>query len=169
MIESEPVTVRTAGPGDLPAVEAFGAAHIPDVYTPLIGADAAAAQLATWWTEAYLAPVIGAHLLLVAERDGRLVGVAQHGRLGHDHVVFKLYVAPSERGTGLGPRLLAAVEAALPPDADRLVVEHLAANRRAAAFYARERFAVDRVEPHESGDERRATVWRSRERGRARS
>jgi ribosomal protein S18 acetylase RimI-like enzyme len=164
MTEHEKTRVRTATPADLAAVRAFGEAHIPDVYTPLIGAEAAARQVTAWWSDAYLAPALAAGLVLVAERDGEVVGVAQRGRLGDDHVVFKLYVAPELRGYGLGPRLLDAVDAALPASAPRLVVEHLAANERAAAFYEREGFALDRVEPHDSGDPRRATVWRSRER-----
>lgn len=160
----DPVTVRVARPPDLPAVRAFGETHIPDVYAPLLGPEAAARQVSTWWTDDYLAPGIAAGLVLVAERDGQILAVAQHGRLGDDHVVFKLYVAPAERGTGLGPRLVAAIDDTLPPTAERLVVEHLAANERAAAFYEREGFVVDRVEPHDSGDPRRATVWRARPR-----
>lgn len=155
-------TVRHATPHDLGAVRSFGEAHIPPHYAPLIGEAAAAAQVERWWNDAYLAPAIEAGLLLVAEADGRVVGVAQRGRLGDDHVVFKLYVDPAARGRGVGPALLAAVERDLPANATRLVIEHLAANERAAAFYAREGFAVDRVEPHPSEDPGRATVWRFR-------
>ena len=41
-------------------------------------------------------------------------------------------------------------------------LEHFAANERAGAFYEREGFVVDRIEPHPSGDPARATVWRVR-------
>jgi ribosomal protein S18 acetylase RimI-like enzyme len=64
----------------------------------------------------------------------------------------------------LGRRLIDALVAQLPLDAERICVEHFAANERAAAFYEREGFTVDRVEP--SGDPRRAVVWRSRRLGR---
>ncbi len=158
------IVVRLARADDLPDVRAFGAAHIPDVYGPLLGREAALRQVEHWWTDAYLSPAIEAGLLVVAESGRGLEGVAQLGNLGDDHIVFKLYVAPTSRGTGLGPRLLARVDELLPATATRLVVEHVAANERAAAFYEREGFAIERVEPHPSGDARQATVWRARAR-----
>ena len=59
-------------------------------------------------------------------------------------------------------RLIDALVAQLPPDADQVDVEHFAANERAGAFYEREGFAIERIEPSASGDPRRAVVWRSR-------
>src|SRR3954453_8190635 len=69
------------------------------------------------------------------------------------------------RGTaagGLGPRLIDALIRQLPPDADRLYIEQFAGNERAGAFYAREGFAVERVEPSPAGDPGLAQVWRVR-------
>lgn len=149
-------------PDDVRAVRAFGAAVVPVHYAPLIGDAAAAEQLRAWWGHDHLAAAVAQGVVLVAETPSGLAGVAQHGRVGDDHVVWKLYVAPEHRGRGLGPCLLDAVTRRLPSDADRLWIEHVAANERAAAFYAREGFAVDRVEPHPGGDPRLATVWRSR-------
>ena len=62
------------------------------------------------------------------------------------------------------PQLIAAVDGLLPAAATRLMVEHPAANIRAAAFYEREGFTIEGIEPHPGGDSRRATVWRSRAR-----
>lgn len=157
-----PPVVRSARPDDVPAVRRFGETHVAAHYAPLIGDEAALAQVRTWWTEDYLRRAVADGVLLVAEEGDAVVGVAQHGRSGDDHVVWKLYVHPDHRGTGLGPRLLAVVEERLPADADRLWVEHVAANARAAAFYERAGFALQRVEPHPGGDERLATVWRAR-------
>jgi GNAT superfamily N-acetyltransferase len=100
-------------------------------------------------------------MVVVAEADGELAGVGQRGRRGADHVVYKLYVHPGHRGRGLGQLLLDALAGRLPADADRLCVEHFAANERAGAFYEREGFTVDRVEPGPSGDPALAIVWRS--------
>ena len=158
---ADPV-VRDAGPDDVAAVCAFGEAHVRPHYAPLIGAQAADAQVRDWWNADAIGAVVAAGLVVVAEADGRVVGVGQRGRSGADHVVYKLYVSPEHRDSGLGPRLLDALIAQLPPDADRLAIEHFAANERAGAFYEREGYRVERVEPSPTGDPRLAVVWRAR-------
>lgn len=159
------VVVREAGRGDVAAVGRFGDEHVRAHYAPLIGAAAADAQVRAWWNAEHVGTAAGGGLLVVADEDGQLVGVGQRGRRGADHVVHKLYVHPRRRGAGLGPRLVDALVGQLPADADRLYVEHFAANERAGAFYGREGFAVDRVEPSPSGDPALAVVWRVRRLG----
>jgi ribosomal protein S18 acetylase RimI-like enzyme len=100
--------------------------------------------------------------MVVAEAGGQLAGVGQRGRRGTDHVVYKLYVHPGQRGRGVGPRLLDALVGHLPADADRLYIEHFVANERAGAFYEREGFAVERIEASPSGDPALGLVWRAR-------
>jgi GNAT superfamily N-acetyltransferase len=158
---AEPV-VRNAGHGDVAAICRFGEAHIRSHYAPLIGAQAADEQVRGWWNETHIDAAVAAGLLVVAEADGQLVGVGQRGRRGADHVVYKLYVHPQHRGRGLGPRLLAALTRQLPADADRLYIEHFAANDRAGAFYQREGFTVEQIEPSTTDDPARAVVWRVR-------
>jgi ribosomal protein S18 acetylase RimI-like enzyme len=155
---ADPV-VRDAGPGDVAAVCGFGEAHIRPHYTPLIGAAAADAQVRDWWNETAIGAAVAAGLVVVAEADGQVVGV---GQLGRDHVVYKLYVSPEHRGRGLGARLLDALASRLPPGVDHLSIEHFAANERAGAFYEREGYRVERVEPSPTGDPRLAVVWRVR-------
>jgi GNAT superfamily N-acetyltransferase len=86
---------------------------------------------------------------VVAEREGRIVGVAISGptrtHLPHGfppataHEVFSLYVLASEYGSGTAARLL---EAVLPSgEAGELWV--FEANRRARAFYAKHAFVPD--------------------------
>jgi hypothetical protein len=58
--------------------------------------------------------------------------------------------------------LIDALAEHLPDDAQRLCVEHFAANTRAGVFYEREGFAVERVEPSPSGDPALDVVWRVR-------
>jgi GNAT superfamily N-acetyltransferase len=158
---ADPV-VRDAEPDDVAAVCAFGEAHVRPHYTPLIGAAAADTQVRHWWNETTIGDAVAAGLVVVAEVDGRVIGVGQRGRSGADHVVYKLYVSPERRGSGLGRRLLDALIGQLPPDADRLAIEHFAANERAGAFYEREGYRVGRVEPSPTGDPRLAVVWRVR-------
>ena len=77
-------------------------------------------------------------------------------------MVYKLYVHPRYRGRGLGPRLIDALTRQLPADAGRLHVEHFAANERAGAFYEREAFSVQWIEPSPTGDPALGVVWRAR-------
>lgn len=154
-----PLIVRTAEPGDVAGVCAFGEAYIRPHYTPLIGAEAADRQVRAWWNETFIGTGVANGMVVVAEADGQIVGVGQRGG---DHVVYKLYVDPRYRGHGLGPRLIDALVAQLPPDVERLTIEHFVANVRAGAFYEREGFTVDRIEPGPPDNPGLGTVWRSR-------
>lgn len=157
-----PTTVRAAVPADVESIHAFGVATIPPHYTPLIGATAAAEQVRQWWNIDHLATAVYRGLIVVAESSGHLVGVGQRGLFGDDHVIYKLYVAPDHRGEGLGPRLIDALIHQLPAGVDRLYIEHVASNTRAAAFYEREGFTIERVEPDPSGNPALTIVWRVR-------
>jgi len=139
---SEPV-VRDAEHDDVAAICRFGEAHIRPHYAPLIGAEAADEQVRRWWNETHVGAAVAEALVVVAEADGQIVGVGQRGRRGADHVVYKLYVHPQQRGRGLGPQLLDALTRQLPAHADRLYIEHFVANERAGAFYEREGFTVE--------------------------
>lgn len=161
--------VRDAVRDDVAAICQFGEVHIRPHYTPLIGAQAADAQVRRWWNEVAIDAAVCAGLVVVAEDDGRLVGVGQRGRDGHDQVIYKLYVEPGLRGGGWGPRLVEALIRQMPSDADRVCVEHFAANVRAGAFYEREGFTVERVEPSASGDPALDVVWRARQLGTGRA
>ena len=158
----EPV-VRDAVPADVAAICRFGEDHIRPHYAPLIGPEAAEAQVRQWWNATAIGTAVGQGLAVVADLDGRIVGVGQRGLSGADHVVYKLYVHPGHRGRGLGPRLLDALVEQLPADADRLSIEHFAANERAGAFYEREGFPTARIEPSPTDDPRLAVVWRTRD------
>lgn len=161
MAEAEPV-VRDAAHADVADICRFGAAHIRSHYAPLIGAAAADAQVRRWWNEPQIEAAVADGLVVVAEAAGQLVGVGQRGLRGADHVVYKLYVHPEHRGRKLGPRLLAALITQLPPDADRLYIEHFVANERAGAFYERAGFAVQRIESSPTDDPALGVVWRAR-------
>lgn len=159
---AEPV-VRDAEHDDVAAICRFGEAHIRPHYVPLIGAEAADEQVCRWWNETYVGAAVVEGLVVVAEADGQLVGVGQRGRAGADHVVYKLYVHPRHRGRGLGPQLLDALTRQLPAGVDRLWIEQLVANERAGAFYEREGFIAERIEPSPTGDPALAVVWRARD------
>ncbi|MEN0129138.1 MAG: GNAT family N-acetyltransferase [Brevundimonas sp.] len=151
--------IRGATADDVGAICAFGSEHVRAHYEPLIGPDGADQQVSRWWSHEYVAAAVAGEQVVVAEAGRELVGVAQSGRSGADHVVYKLYLHPTARGRHIGRLLLDALVGRLPPDVTRLHVEHFAANERAGAFYAREGFGIDRIEP--GPDRRTDVVWRS--------
>ena len=148
---------------DVAAICAFGAAVLPPHYEPLIGADAAAELVADWWNPRVTAEGVAAGALWVA-RDGRgaIIGVGELGSIDGEPVVYKLYVVADIRGGGVGARLLDAMIAEVPAGVPRVLLEHVAANRRAARFYEREGFVVDRVEMVDPSRPERDLVWRAR-------
>lgn len=162
MASRSELIVRDAWDGDVAAICRFGEAHIRPHYAPLIGAAAADEQVRNWWNETHIGAAVANGLVVVAEANGHLVGVGQRGRMGADHVVYKLYIHPEHRDRGLGPQLIDALIRQLPADADRLYIEHFAANERAGAFYEREGFTVQRVESSSTGNPALGVVWRSR-------
>src|SRR4051812_35665591 len=99
-------TIRTATPGDVDAIVAFGSAVVPQYYTPILGQKAAHAQLA-WWTPKRMAPAARAGRVHVAVTPDRgLAGVCETGELSDGPVIWKLYLATEHRGRSLGARLL---------------------------------------------------------------
>jgi GNAT superfamily N-acetyltransferase len=154
--------VRDAQHEDVTAICRFGGAVIRPHYAPLIGAEAADQQVRRWWNETEIGAAVDEGLVVVAETGGHLIGVGQRGRRGTDHVVYKLYVHPLHRGRGVGTRLLDALIRQLPTDTDRLYVEHFVANARAGAFYEREGFSVERIDPGPTENPALGIVWRVR-------
>lgn len=152
--------VRDAVVGDVAAICRFGDRHIRDHYAPIIGPGPAQAQVERWWNAEHIGAAVRAGRVVVAESEGEVVGVGQRGMAGSEHVIYKLYVDPAFRGRGVGPRLVAGLVAQLPAGVGRLAVEHFAGNTRAGAFYEREGFAVERVEPGPT--DALAVVWRAR-------
>lgn len=153
--------IREAVSSDVMRICAFGDAHVRAHYAPLIGTEAAAQQVSIWWNPLQIGAAVSGGLIVIAEVAGDIIGVAQRGRNGADHVLYKLYLDPASRGRGLGPALIDAVIQRLPAATPRLCVEHFAGNARAAAFYERERFFVERVD-HSEKDAALDVVWRAR-------
>jgi ribosomal protein S18 acetylase RimI-like enzyme len=162
VVSSAGPVARDAGHDDVMAICRFGQAYIRPHYAPLIGAAAADEQVRNWWNETHIGAAVAEGLVVVAEAGGQVVGVGQRGRRGADHVVYKLYIHPQYRGRGLGPQLIDALTRQLPANADRLYIEHFVANERAGAFYEREGFTVERIEPSPTGNPALGVVWRRR-------
>ncbi|CAN5156571.1 GNAT family N-acetyltransferase [soil metagenome] len=152
--------MRAASIEDLDAILAFGAAHVPQHYGPILGRDKAQQQIDLWWTADGMGPAIRRGHVKVALSGDIVVGVAETGRWDGDWVIWKLYVHPDHRGQGVGRELLKSVVEDLPEGTTQVMLEHFAGNHRAGQFYEREGFFHVRTEPSASGDPKAATVWR---------
>ncbi|MEV0268323.1 GNAT family N-acetyltransferase [Hamadaea sp. NPDC050747] len=135
------IVVRQAELTDTDGVRAIGLAAWPPTYTPLTGPEYVEWGLATWWSVEATARGIATGNVLVAEVDGRIVGMAGLGEKDGVPVLWKLYVLPETQGTGVGSALMAAVfDRVRGQGADRVRLEYLDGNDRAAAFYRAQGF-----------------------------
>jgi ribosomal protein S18 acetylase RimI-like enzyme len=141
------VLLRPGTPADVPGLRALGEAVVPATYDAI---DAVYGQrmLDEWWTRERFTASLSQIPHVVAECDGRVVGVANLGpaeiRGSQRDVVWKLYVHPDHQGAGVGGRLLAAVEELA--QGTELWLEVVDGNHRAAAFYRAHGFQeIERV------------------------
>ncbi len=148
------VHLRPGTQDDIASFVALGRAVVPPTYGPI---DAAYAQrmLDEWWTPEVFATSLARNRHIVAEQDGRVVAVANVGRLaasyrdfphvtGDREVMWKLYVHPDHQGAGLGSRMLSEIEALV--EGDELWLEVVDGNGQAYDFYRARGFEeVERV------------------------
>lgn len=163
------VLVRPARPGDAEAIAAIAreahavhTAALPELFQPLSDSVATAGAMAQLAADP-------AQLLLVAERDGELVGYAHAGvlvepagpvkRRATTLHIHQMGVTASARRTGAGRALLEAMRAeAAARGAEGLSLEVYSFNTGARAFYAGEGFEPLRerwTSPLRPGRERR--------------
>ena len=139
MPDAEPLTapaglaIRPAAAADLPAIERLVLAAVREVYGHLFQDDVPRPE--GNWMQA-----------LVAEQDGRIVGVI----VADDDWIEDLWVAAPDRGRGIGSRLLTAGERQI--GARGHTMAHLrvvAENERARRFYKVHGWAETSPYPHE--------------------
>jgi phosphinothricin acetyltransferase len=107
---SRAVTVRPAAEEDLAAIRAIYNEGILDRVATLDEEPKSDADIAAWWSDHG-----GRYAVVVAERDGIVVGWSSLNRYSHrcayDGVGdLSVYVARDARGTGIGFALLGAIE-----------------------------------------------------------
>lgn len=91
--------------------------------------------------------------ILVARRDGRLVGSVRGEPRGSAWHVGRLMVAPDLQGQGLGSRLLCAIEAAAPAGTDRSILVTGVKSVANVGFYGRRGYVETRRRDDEAGIE----------------
>jgi diamine N-acetyltransferase len=147
------VTVRAATPSDAAALAGFGAETFLNTFGHLYSEDDKSFFLEERFSQARtLADIAeaGRYLQLAFQGD-TMVGFLDCGRLGlpvaepepQSVEVYRLYLAPSQFGTGLAGRLMAmAIDWARTQKAPALYLGVFNANHRAKAFYTKFGFEI---------------------------
>jgi ribosomal protein S18 acetylase RimI-like enzyme len=151
------VTIRPASPADLPALGRLGALLVRTHHD----FDPVRFIAATPQTEHGYASFLGRQLgepsvvILVAERDGAVLGYSYAGVEGPDYmalrgpagVLYDILVDPAQRGQGVGRMLLDATLAALKTrGAPRVVLSTAERNDSAQRLFARAGFRRTMIE-----------------------
>jgi GNAT superfamily N-acetyltransferase len=128
------VAVRPAATADVPALRAVGVAAWQVAFAGVLAPAEVANGIAEFFNEYSLGAAVRSGRMLVAERDGAVVGLLEHDRPAPERaVIWKVYVAPDEQRTGVGRALVERFLAAT--DAPEVMVEHDARATGAAAFF----------------------------------
>jgi ribosomal protein S18 acetylase RimI-like enzyme len=150
-------TIRPAVPADLPSVGRLGALLVRTHHD----FDPKRFIAATPRTEHSYGSFLGTQLeepdvvILVAERDGQVLGYTYAGVEGHDYmslrgpagVLYDIVVDPAHRGHGVGRMLLEATIAALEArGAPRVVLSTAQRNEGAQRLFARAGFRPTMIE-----------------------
>ncbi len=149
--------LRPGTPSDVAGLRALGEAVVPATYDPI---DAAYGQhmLDEWWSIERLGAFLEAIPHVVAEEDGRIVGVANLGPKDDRSVMWKLYVHPDVQGSGVGTALLDAI---IDLNGDRpLWLERIDGNDKVAKFYAARGFVEAETVANEPWPD---DIWMRRE------
>lgn len=134
------MTIRAATADDVEAVRQVARRSWQADYPGVLTRETVEEGVEDWYAAADLAEALSRErtLLLVAEREGAVVGFTHAVRRTADDVGFimRLYVDPDHRREGTGAALLDAVTGALrEAGVERIDAAVLSANERGRAFY----------------------------------
>ena len=148
------VTIRALGPADAPAYHAQRVRALRDHPEAFGRAPEEVASVEVWAANFRAAADPGADFVLGAFDGDVLVGVAGCRRerlVKHRHTayIWGMYVAPEQRGTGLGRRLFVAAiaRARTWPDLESLWLDVTTTNHGARALYASCGFRTVAIKP----------------------
>jgi ribosomal protein S18 acetylase RimI-like enzyme len=137
--------VRPATADDVPALRALGVRTWQTTYAGVLPPAEVANGIAELFNEYSLGAAVQSGRMLVAVRDGDLVGLLESDRPAPGRaVIWKLYVAGEAQRGGVGRALVEEYVATA--EAGEVGVEHDERNAAAAGFFERLGFAVDALE-----------------------
>ncbi|WP_135362791.1 GNAT family N-acetyltransferase [Halosimplex halophilum] len=155
------MNVRTAERGDRPAIRDVARRSLQASYS--LSPEAITGAVAEWYDEAALdeATTDDDRYLLVAEREGQVVGFAESELSGEDATLLWLHVDPAYRGEGVGTALFEATRERLEAaGADRMIGRVLADNVDGNGFYEAQGFErVDEADLEIAGRHHVENVW----------
>ena len=152
------VEVRPAVPADVPALRAVGVAAWQVAYAGVLPPAEVANGIAEFFNEYSLGAAVRSGRMLVAERDGAVVGLLEWDRPAPERaVIWKVYVTPDQQRTGVGRALVERYLATA--GAPEVMVEHDARATDAAAFFEKLGFTAFEVD---AGTVRRLSEARPR-------
>jgi ribosomal protein S18 acetylase RimI-like enzyme len=151
-VTANALEIRPATPADVPALRDVGVRAWQTAFAGVLPPAEVANGIAEFFNEYSLGAAVRSGRMLVAERDGTVVGLLESDRPAPERaVIWKVYVAPEAQRGGVGRALVEAYLAGA--DAPEVRVEHDERAAAAAAFFARLRFAPVEAE---AGTVRRA-------------
>ena len=156
------VRIRPGTVADVPAMQALGTRTWRVTYCGVLSPEAIESGIAEVCNAYSLGAAARSGRILVAERDGAVVGLLEFDTTADARpVLWKLYVAQEDQPDRIGRALLDAHLARLRAEgATELWLEHYDGTAAADAFYERLGFARRSVE--DSGPAGARTVWRAR-------
>jgi diamine N-acetyltransferase len=137
-------TIRSARLSDAPALSELAKRTWSDAFGGSVSPDDEAVELENTRSEAYFIDALRETTILVAERDGALLGYVQFGDVDTPEVearpgdqgLHRIYVETALQGRGLGRRLLnAALQHPRLADASRIYLTVWEKNERALRLY----------------------------------
>lgn len=143
---AHPTVIRLADGNDLDGVVAVGRAAWTTINASLYPPELLELFLAKWWTKDACVPSILAGHTIVAERDGRIVGMASYGTHREQLIVWKIYVLEEVQGQGIGSRLLEALYERAAAGHDAVYLSFTDGNDSAYRFATSHGYVVDRRE-----------------------
>jgi len=126
------VQIREATEGDVEAIRQVGRQAWPATYS-FAGEDYITHGLETWWSTHAIRSSLALTLNLVAELDGRVVGMGNLDLRRSPATIWKLYVLPYRQAAGIGSTLLDGLLTRA-PDGERVTLEYADGNDRAGGF-----------------------------------
>lgn len=130
--------IRHATREDLPEIEAVAEASWEADYPDVFTRESAVESAHEWYSEESMEGelVQSDGVILVADRDGGVIGFAHAAWTGDEGDVMRVYVDPDHRGQAIGSALLeTAVATLFERDVDRIRAMVLAENEPGKAFY----------------------------------
>lgn len=145
------MTIRQATAEDVEAIRDVAAAAWRADYPEILNRENVGDAVDEWYHPETLAGELrrSSTVVFVAEREGEVVGFVHAVRSGAEGNILRVYVAPGNRGEGVGSALLERARRELfERGVDRVKAMVLAANERGNAFYRGSGF-----EPTDEGGE----------------